>query len=344
MSYLLIEGLRITYGPSAKSTAAPAVHGLHLAVPQGQLISLLGPSGCGKTTTMRAIAGLLAPSGGRITLAGQDITRLPAHQRDIGLVFQSYALFPHLNVFDNVAFGLRLRQVEAQALRQRTLEALASVGLADFAQRLPAQLSGGQQQRVALARALVIRPRLLLLDEPLSNLDARLRVEMRAELRRLQRESGVTMLYVTHDQDEALGLSDRIVVMREGRVEQDAEPAAVYHQPASAFVASFMGYENLFERTKLPVAMDLPAHVTHVAWRALAVAVVAPGQGALAGTVLSRSYAGERLEFWVRTARGDVRGVAPADGTPWQEGDAVALDFDLQRAALIGSPQAAPST
>ena len=339
MSYLSITGLQVAYPKPRKGAAGMAVQDLSLTVPQGQLISLLGPSGCGKTTSMRAIAGLLAPSGGRIELAGQDITRQPPHERDIGLVFQSYALFPHLSLFDNVAFGLRLRKVAADALKQRTLAALESVGLAAFADRLPAQLSGGQQQRVALARALVIRPRLLLLDEPLSNLDARLRIEMRAELRRLQRESGITMLYVTHDQEEALSLSDRIVVMREGRIEQDDTPAVVYHQPATPFVATFMGYENLFERAKLPVPMDLPASVTHVAWRATSVAVEAPEQGGLAGTVQSRSYAGDRLEFWVQTVAGPVRGVAPADAAPWAEGAAVSLRLDTTRAALIGPRQ-----
>ena len=351
MSFLTISGLSVAYpkprrlskSESEIGAAGHAVQDLSLAVPQGQLISLLGPSGCGKTTTMRAIAGLLDAAAGRIELSGQDITRLPAHQRDIGLVFQSYALFPHLSLFENVAFGLRLRKVAADALKQRTFEALASVGLADFADRLPAQLSGGQQQRVALARALVIRPRLLLLDEPLSNLDARLRVEMRAELRRLQRESGITMLYVTHDQDEALSLSDRIVVMREGRIEQDDTPAVVYHRPATPFVATFMGYENLFERARLPVNMALADAVTHVAWRAQSVAVLPAGQPGLAGTVQSRSYAGDRLEFWVQTAAGPVRGAAPADAAPWQEGAAVTLSFDTARAALIGGAGSMPA-
>ncbi len=336
MSYLAIQGLGVAYPQARGPSGQQAVEGLSLAVPQGQLMSLLGPSGCGKTTTMRAVAGLLQASAGRIELAGQDITRVPAHRRDIGLVFQSYALFPHLSLFDNVAFGLRLRRVPADALKQRVEAALGSVGLADLAGRLPAQLSGGQQQRVALARALVIRPRLLLLDEPLSNLDARLRVEMRAELRRLQRESGITMLYVTHDQDEALSLSDRIAVMRQGRLEQDAAPAVVYHQPATPFVATFMGYENLFERSRLPVRMDLAPGVTHVAWRAAAVSVQAAGHAALPGTVQSRSYAGDRLEFWVQTAAGPVKGVAPVDGTPWAEGDAVGVSFDPSKAAIIG--------
>jgi putative spermidine/putrescine transport system ATP-binding protein len=335
MSYLTLEDLSLAYGKTA------AVHGLSLAVPQGQLISLLGPSGCGKTTTMRAVAGLLPPSAGRIVLAGQDITHTPAHQRDIGLVFQSYALFPHLSAFENVAFGLRLRRVAPAELDARVNAAIASVGLQGFEARLPANLSGGQQQRVALARAIVIRPRLLLLDEPLSNLDARLRVEMRAELRRIQRELGITMLYVTHDQDEALALSDRIVVMREGRIEQDATPADIYHRPATPFVASFMGWHNLFAwhdgalvvggtRWPLPLA-GAPGHV---AWRAEHVPVLPVSPDLLTGKVLARSYLGERIECLVQTPLGAIKASAALDA-PWREGDSVSVALDPARAALI---------
>ena len=187
--FLNIEGLTLGY-----VKGSTAVRDLNLSVAEGELVSLLGPSGCGKTTTMRAIAGLMPPQAGQITLGGRDITRVPANARDIGLVFQSYALFPHLSVFENVAFGLRLRRTAKIDLERRVREALLAVALEGFEARLPAQLSGGQQQRVALARAFVIRPRLLLLDEPLSNLDAKLRLEMRTELRRLQRELGITML------------------------------------------------------------------------------------------------------------------------------------------------------
>lgn len=333
--HLQLHDLTLRYG------RAPAVQGLNLAVGAGQLVSLLGPSGCGKTTTMRAVAGLLQPSGGRIVLAGQDITHTPAHQRDIGLVFQSYALFPHLSAFDNVAFGLRLRRVAGDDLRQRVQAAIASVGLQGFEDRLPARLSGGQQQRVALARAIVIRPRLLLLDEPLSNLDARLRVEMRAELRRLQRELGITMLYVTHDQEEALALSDRIVVMREGRIEQDADPATVYHHPATPFVAGFMGWHNLLpwrdgalHAEGAAVPMPLAQAPSHLAWRPEHLAVVAPGQGTLDGRVLARSYLGERVEFLVHTALGPLKACGPLDAT-WAEGQAVGVQLDPARAARI---------
>ena len=337
MSHLVLERLNIAYG------RAPAVHDLDLQVPQGQLLSLLGPSGCGKTTTLRAVAGLLPVSSGRIRVGGEDITDQPAHRRDMGLVFQSYALFPHLSAFDNVAFGLKLRKRPAAEIDERVRRAIASVGLQGFEQRLPARLSGGQQQRVAVARAIVLQPRLLLLDEPLSNLDARLRVEMRAELRRIQRELGVTMLYVTHDQEEALSLSDRIVVMREGRVEQDGAPEDVYHRPASDFVAAFMGWQNRFDwadgalragEASVPLALPRPAR--RVAWRPEHLAVCATGQGALAGRVLARSYLGERLEYLVETALGPVKGTAAVDA-PWREGEAVSIALDATRAALIES-------
>ena len=353
-AYLALESLSLSYGKTR------AVHALDLTVPQGQLISLLGPSGCGKTTTLRAVAGLLFPDAGHIRLAGQDITHIPTHARDIGLVFQSYALFPHLSVFENVAFGLRLRKVSAPEIMQRVKQALASVGLSGLDERLPTQLSGGQQQRVAVARAIVIRPRLLLLDEPLSNLDARLRVEMRAELRRMQRELGITMLYVTHDQEEALSLSDRIVILRDGRVEQDATPADVYHHPSTPFVARFMGWNNLFVwrdgalhgndegRGSLPMLLPVPVPMSttagsakdrtsapsHMAWRAEHVKVLPAHQTSLPGRVLARSYLGERIEFLVDTALGSLR--ASSDLlAPWQEGDIVSVMLDPARAALI---------
>jgi putative spermidine/putrescine transport system ATP-binding protein len=339
MSHLILDKLSLAYGKTA------AVHALDLAVDDGQLISLLGPSGCGKTTTLRAVAGLLPPVSGRIVLGGVDITQLPAHRRDMGLVFQSYALFPHLSAYDNVAFGLRLRKRPPAELDTRVRAALASVGLQGFEARLPAKLSGGQQQRVAVARAIVLRPRLLLMDEPLSNLDARLRVEMRAELRRIQRELGITMLYVTHDQEEALSLSDRIVVMRDGRIEQDGPPAAIYHRPATPFVAAFMGYQNLWawrdgalQSDGAQVALALPPDdrraVQHLAWRPEHVDVVAAGAGTLDGRVLARSYLGERLEFLVQTALGPVKGCAPLTAD-WQEGQGVAVLLAPARAAWI---------
>ncbi|MEY3937667.1 MAG: hypothetical protein RL659_508 [Pseudomonadota bacterium] len=330
MSHLQLVDVSLSYGKGA----GLSVDCLNLSVEKGELVSLLGPSGCGKTTTMRAIAGLLSPQSGRIFLQGQEITDQPAHQRDIGLVFQSYALFPHLTAFENVAFGLRLRKVAEPQLSDRVKEALASVGLSDLSHRLPANLSGGQQQRVALARAIVLRPRLLLLDEPLSNLDAKLRVEMRAELRRLQRQIGITMIYVTHDQDEALSLSDRIVIMRGGKIEQLGTPPDIYQHPATAFVASFMGYDNLFDDSvKLPFAW--PEYASHVAWRPESVPIVSAGSCLVQGRVIARNYLGQHLEYLVDTPLGWVKGHGRADAQSWSEGDTVGVDLRLDQAAVI---------
>ncbi|ABD56154.1 ABC transporter ATP-binding protein [Jannaschia sp. CCS1] len=222
---------------------------LSLSVADGELVSLLGASGCGKTTTLRLVAGFMQPTSGTIRLGDTDLTRLPAHGRDIGLVFQSYALFPHMSVQDNVAFGLKQRRVPGAEKTRRATEMLERVGLEHLATRLPGELSGGQKQRVALARALVIEPPLLMFDEPLSNLDAKLRVDMRVEIRQLQRANGTTALYVTHDQEEAFSISDRVAIMNQGRIMQLDTPETLYQRPANAFVARFVGFDNLIELT-----------------------------------------------------------------------------------------------
>lgn len=222
---------------------------LSLDIGEGELVSLLGASGCGKTTTLRLIAGFLQPTSGTIRLGDKDLTKLPAHARDIGLVFQNYALFPHLSVLNNVAFGLKQRGIAAAERNKRANAFLERVGLDHLADRLPAALSGGQKQRVALARALVIEPPLLMFDEPLSNLDAKLRVDMRVEIRKLQRANGTTSVYVTHDQEEAFSISDRVAIMNEGRIMQLDTPETLYQRPANAFVARFVGFENLIPMT-----------------------------------------------------------------------------------------------
>ncbi|MFF3465769.1 ABC transporter ATP-binding protein [Streptomyces sp. NPDC001984] len=229
------RGLRREFGSTV------ALDGLDLAVRPGEFLALLGPSGCGKTTALRMLAGFEHPDSGAVLVDGQDVTHVPAHRRDAGMVFQSYSLFPHLNAVDNVAFGLRMRKVRTSERRARAAELLELVGLADKGERFPHQLSGGQQQRIALARALALRPRVLLLDEPLSALDAKVRLTLREEIRRLQRELGITTLFVTHDQEEALSVADRVAVMRAGRLEQCAEPAELYGRPATPFVAEFVG-------------------------------------------------------------------------------------------------------
>jgi putative spermidine/putrescine transport system ATP-binding protein len=226
-----------------------------LSIQAGEFLSILGPSGCGKTTLLNCLAGFVEPEHGRIVLDGNDVTALPPYRRGLGMVFQNYALFPHLTVADNVAYGLRVRKVGRAERMSRVAEVLRLVGLADFAGRRPRQLSGGQQQRVAIARALAIRPSVLLLDEPLSNLDAKLRREMRVELRSLQQQVGTTMVFVTHDQEEALALSDRVAVMNAGRVEQLGTPEEVYRRPRTRFVAEFIGAANVLEQAGELVAV-----------------------------------------------------------------------------------------
>jgi spermidine/putrescine ABC transporter ATP-binding subunit len=238
LSDLQIQNLRKTFQDVV------AVDDIDFEVNKGEFLSLLGPSGCGKTTTLRMIAGFEVPDHGAVWLSGEDITNKPPHKRNIGMVFQNYALFPHMTVDDNVAFGLKMRKVSKQETTERVKRALGLVQLSGLEHRFPRQMSGGQQQRVALARALVIEPQLLLLDEPLSNLDAKLRAEMRVELKMIQQKVGITAIFVTHDQEEALTLSDRIAVMDRGQIVQLDSPFQVYEHPAGSFVCSFLGQEN----------------------------------------------------------------------------------------------------
>jgi len=241
----VLEGIEKRFAARDGSSEVVAVQNVNLQIEQGELITLLGPSGCGKTTTLRIVAGFEFPTSGDVILAGRRINEQPPNQREMAMVFQSYALFPHLSVFENVAYGLRLRALPEIQVRKRVLAALELVGLEGLEQRSPQQLSGGQQQRVALARALVLEPKVLLMDEPLSNLDAKLREQMRTEIRRIQQTLGITTLYVTHDQAEAMTLADRIVIMNQGRIEQVDRPIQIYQRPASAFVADFIGRSNL---------------------------------------------------------------------------------------------------
>ena len=221
-----------------------AVDDVQINIEQGQFVTLLGPSGCGKTTTLRLIAGFEFPTHGRIALDGQEINELPPNRRDMAMVFQSYAIFPHLNVYENIAYGLKIKKLSSQEVRRKVADVMTLTELTGLENRAPNQLSGGQQQRVALARALVMEPKVLLFDEPLSNLDAKLRVQMRTEIRRIQQELGITSVYVTHDQDEAMVLSDQIVVMHRGRVQQIGTALEIYRRPHNRFVADFIGRAN----------------------------------------------------------------------------------------------------
>ncbi len=302
-SHLVLEGITQRFG------RVTALHDVSLSIDEGELVTLLGPSGCGKTTLLRIIAGFVRPDEGRLLLQGQDLTRVPPHRRPVNMVFQRAALFPHLDVFENVAFGLRIGGRSKGEVADRVAEALSLVRLEGLGERRAHELSGGQMQRVALARALVNRPRVLLLDEPLSALDLRIRLEMEVELRRLHRETGATFVYVTHDQGEALSLSDRVVVFDQGRVEQVGTPEEIYRRPASPFAARFVGNANVIavdvlERsgthatvtvgsstTHAPCAADLPVGA---AWLVVRPEVIRLGaaEGTLLGLVLDVGFRG----------------------------------------------------
>jgi putative spermidine/putrescine transport system ATP-binding protein len=313
-----MEGLTRRYG------AVTALDGLDLTLRPGELIALLGPSGCGKTTTLRLLAGLEDADSGQIIVGGRDIAHLPASKRDMGMVFQAYSLFPHMTVLQNVAFGLRLRHVPKAERDRRAMEVLDLVGLTEQAGRYAHQISGGQQQRVALARALAIEPQVLLLDEPLSALDAKVRAQLRDQIRRIQLEVGITTLFVTHDQEEALAIADRVGVMREGRLEQLAPPTEVYSRPATSFVAEFVGLSNRLagevrggevtvRGCKLPlVEQDVPDGqvVALVRPEAVSLASRAPDSdsGPLTGTVIAITFLGATSRVTVDL--GDTRVMA----------------------------------
>lgn len=320
MSYLQLNHLFKAYGSTM------AVKDVSLQIPPGEFISLLGPSGCGKTTILRMIAGFERPTAGSILLEEQDITYAPANRRDMGMVFQSYSLFPHMTAHQNIAFGLRVKKLTKSTQQKRVREMLELVGLGEMGDRFPHQLSGGQQQRVALARALAIAPRVLLLDEPLSALDAKVRLQLRNEIRRIQQQLGITTLFVTHDQEEALSISDRVVVMAQGRIDQEGTPEEIYLTPKTAFTASFIGAMNqipgVWEQGKVRVAAhpnthlpdeflqtqmaDLPNHSTVVVLvRPESITVLPPdttaphGTNSLSGLVTSRIFLGSVVRLSV---------------------------------------------
>ncbi len=316
MSFLALQGLTKRFGTVA------AVDDLSLSVDRGEFVALLGPSGCGKTTTLQMIAGFVEPSAGTIRLGERDLTRVKPSARGLGIVFQSYALFPHMTAAENIAFGLEMRGIAGAEQARRVDDAMALVGLAGFSDRYPRRMSGGQQQRVALARALVIKPDILLLDEPLSNLDAKLREEMQVELRQIQRTVGTTTILVTHDQSEAMALADRIVVMNRGRAEQQAPPTDIYQRPASTFVAGFVGRINVLPATVAAGTVRIGGAQWSVAGVAdgEALATVRPERihfaeaGGVAGTVRARIFQGHHWLLQVATEVGVVVVIAPNDG------------------------------
>lgn len=317
--YLTVDAIRVRYDDQV------AVKDLSFSADQGEFLTLLGPSGCGKTTTLRSIAGFVTPECGRILVDGKDITALPAHRRNIGVVFQSYALFPHLTVHENVAFGLRMRHVAKAERRMRAGDALAMVSLASLGDRYPAQLSGGQQQRVALARALVIEPAILLLDEPLSNLDANLRAELRQEIRALQSRLKITTILVTHDQQEALAVSDRIAIMKEGRIMDIGTPERLCDKPMDLFAAGFMGARTVISGRTLNGVFEAPGLTCKGAPESATCIVLrgsrlcldrAGGQLFMTGIIVSRIYLGDSFETDIETASGRVRIIVPSHTPP----------------------------
>ena len=334
------EGTRVQFRGVVKDYGTTRVlHGVDLDIAPGEFVSLLGPSGCGKTTALRVLAGLESATGGTVLLGGNDVSRVPTNKRDIGMVFQSYSLFPHLRVADNTAFGLRRRGVGKAESARRATDALELVGLGHLADRFPHQLSGGQQQRVALARALVTEPRVLLLDEPLSALDAKVRVQLRDEIRRIQLRLGITTVFVTHDQEEALAVSDRIAVMNAGRIEQIGTPEDLYLRPASANVAAFVGVSSLVPGVvsgdtvtvwgqPLPLQTAAADGPVDVFLRPENVRLRAAGDPGVDATVQESTFLGSFRRSVVRTADGALVSVQHAASERVEYGDAVRIALD----------------
>jgi putative spermidine/putrescine transport system ATP-binding protein len=322
-----VENLRLGYG----GETVLSLDGLTVAA--GEFVSVLGPSGCGKSTLLSALAGFITPMAGQIRIDGQDMTQVAPQHRSTGLVFQNYALFPHLTVEKNLLYGLKARHVARSQRDERVRAALDLVGLAAFRTRYPSQLSGGQQQRVAIARALVTRPKVLLLDEPLSNLDAKLRRQMRHELRELQREVGTTTIFVTHDQSEALAMSDRVVLLAGGGLEQQGTPQELYRAPRTPFVADFIGAANVLRTDDGPTLLGRPVNGpagADVALRPEAVTVVAADTaGSVPAEVLSVAFGGERYEYHVQLKEGPaLMAAAPGSAAAVEPGQRVGLVWD----------------
>lgn len=350
MAFLELHGLTKTFG------GVPAVDELNISVEKGEFLSLLGPSGCGKTTTLNMIAGFLDPSAGNIRLNNAPLHTVKPRDRGLGVVFQSYALFPHMTVSENISFGLEILKVPQGEARRRVEDVIDLVRLAGMAHRFPAQLSGGQQQRVALARALVIEPPLLLLDEPLSNLDAKLRDDMQSELRRIQRSVGTTTIMVTHDQSEAMALSDRIAVMNQGRLEQAGSPQEVYDKPASAFVSGFLGKTNLLHgrlqrggdgigvidiaahRFKAPDDQTCSPGPVKLSLRPEHIRIGKDAEDhacRVSGQIHSRVFLGDRWIYDVNCVLGTLLVYGQSGAAPFEDAETVSMSWDAAKLRIV---------
>ncbi|MHC5267679.1 ABC transporter ATP-binding protein [Enterococcus sp. LJL98] len=341
MSFVELKDIRVSYDGKTN-----ILEELNLSMEKGELVSLLGPSGCGKTTTLRVIAGLIEPREGEFLLEQEALTKVPVHKRNFGMVFQSYALFPHMTIAENVAFGLKLRKEKKEVIETKVAEMLAICGLENFGARYPKQLSGGQRQRVALARALVIEPKLLLLDEPLSNLDAKLRVAMRIEIKRLQQKLGITTVFVTHDQEECFSISDKVAIMNAGVIEQYDTPEQIYRLPISKFVAQFIGFENFFSVKRNGQGQLVTANgiEIHSSISQLTVAegtatirpedIVIEKEGQLRGKVLVRTFLGKSHQYEVETELGKFL-VNGNDQQFFEVGESLGLVFPAEKVVLL---------
>lgn len=342
------NGVTKIYGTDVK-----AVDNVSVDIAAGTLVTLLGPSGCGKTTTLRMIAGLEMPTLGQIKIGSTDVTTLPATERDVSMVFQSYALFPHMNVLENVSYGLKFSGFGKSETRDRAVAGLEIVGLAGYGDRLPSELSGGQQQRVAVARALVLEPQVLLFDEPLSNLDAKLRRKVREDIREIQQNLGLTVVYVTHDQEEALAVSDRIIVMNDAVIAQDGTPRELYEAPASRFVADFIGEANILSCEIIEVSGDIAVVETgsykiklpsrglklgkaFLGVRPNRVEIGKSGAGnTLPGEVIRKTYVGNHLEYTVKTEVAELFSTTTDVDAPYEIGDRVSVKFSAKGPVLL---------
>lgn len=349
-----IKNLTKIYPSQNGKAEFKAVDNISLEIKSGEFVTLLGPSGCGKTTTLRMIAGFEIPTSGDIFLGEENINRLTPDKRDTAMVFQSYALFPHYNIFDNVAYGLKLKKIPKEEIKTKVKEILSLVGLADMETRYPNQLSGGQQQRVALARALVMEPGVLLFDEPLSNLDAKLRVYMRTEIRKIQKKVGITAVYVTHDQSEAMSLSDRIIIMNKGVIEQIGTPKEIYYTPATEFVADFIGTANFIEgkiesledsRATLAIGDD-KIEINYIGSKKVndtvkillrPEAISIGHTGKIKGKITSSTFMGEYQDYRLIVAGNEIAAETsnPIIKESFNEGQDVMINFDLKNIHII---------
>lgn len=343
MEFINLKDINVSYDGKTN-----ILKSLNLSIKKGELISLLGPSGCGKTTTLRVVAGFIEPTSGSFMLGDKDYTNIPVHNRNFGLVFQSYALFPHLTVEENVAFGLKMKKMSKNEIKQKVDEMLAVVDMTHLAKRFPKELSGGQRQRVAIARALVIEPGLLLLDEPLSNLDAKLRLKMRVEIRKLQQKLGITTLFVTHDQEECFSISDKVAVMNGGLIEQFDTPENIYARPVTEFVARFVGFENFIDLTKVSeetykTTDGLEFKVNNKKEGASVKGTIRPDDikivtedmhNTVEGTVEIRTFLGQSYQYNVNTPVGTL--VVNGDNTvAYSQGDTMKLHLPESKIVLV---------